>query len=316
MKFKDKFANACRREWKPLSTQRSYWHHAKNFIHWLGAKNEEALNQDHTENFKEYVSSLAGDVAPSTQDQAFHALRFLFEKVLDVRLGDLKGIARSARHEIMVDVPPLEIARQLCESVHGMPGLVLRCQLAGALRVSDALRIRVKDLDFKRKQIAIQQSKGGKSRMVPMSPNLVEELKHLLFERAKLHKVDLVNGFGWVHLPGRLEKKYPGQGTSLEWQWLYYSDRISTDPETGHKGRFHLLPAVIQKEMKAARERLKIEKHYTPHSLRHATAQFWEREGIPVSDIQRLLGHSDVETTQRYLLSGRSGLPKNLPTPI
>jgi integrase len=184
------------------------------------------------------------------------------------------------------------------------------------LRVSDVLRIRVKDLDFFRKQIAIQRSKGGKSRLVPMPESLIAELKALVAERTRVHENDLRAGLGWVHLPGKLDKKYPGQDHSLEWQFIFYSDRISTDPETGNIGRYHLLPAVIQRAMADARRKLKITAHYTPHCLRHATAQFWERELVPHSQIQLLLGHSDLKTTQRYLLSGRAGVPKGLPTPI
>jgi integrase len=317
MRFEEKFRRVCRADHKPLSTERSYWYHAKHFILWLGAKSEDDLRLDATENFREFLADEANrDISASTQDQAFNALRFLFEKVLDVRLGDLSGIPRAKRQEIMVDVPPLDIAKSIVESVAGRPGLVLRTQLGAALRVSDALRIRVKDLDFRRKQIAIQRSKGGKSRLVPMPASLIPALAALVQERSRIQQNDLRAGFGWVHLPGQLAKKYPGQDHSLEWQFIFFSERISTDPQTGNRGRYHILPAVIQRSMASAREKLGLRQHYTPHCLRHATAQFWEREGVPHSDIQRLLGHSDLRTTQRYLLSGRSGIPKGIPTPI
>ncbi len=317
MKFEEKFKRVCRADRKPTTTERSYWHVAKRFILWSGAQSEDELKLDATENFREFISDEANrDIAASTQNLAFNALRYMFEMVLDVRLGDLSGIKRAKRQEIMVDVPPLDVAKLIVNSVPGKHGLVLRTQLAGALRISDALRIRVKELDFRRRMIAIQRSKGGKSRLVPMAESLVPELEALVQERTRVHENDLRQGLGWVHLPGQLAKKYPGQDHSLEWQFIFFSERISTDPQTGNIGRYHILPAVVQRAMADARRKLKITKHYTPHCLRHATAQFWESERIEHSKIQVLLGHSDLKTTQRYLLSGRAGVPKGIPTPI
>ncbi len=317
MRFEEKFKRQCRADRLALTSERSYWQVARKFILWMGAKSEDELRRDATENFREFISEEANrNVSASTQGQAFHALRYLFERVLDLRLGELKGITRARRQEIMVDVPPLDVALNLVNSISGRNGLALRVQLASALRVSDVLRIRVKDLDFKRKQIAIQQSKGGKSRLVPMSEKLLLELEQLVTDRTRVHENDLRAGLGWVELPGRLANKYPGQDHSLAWQWVFYSDRISTDPISGNIGRLHIQPPVLQRAMADARKKFKITAHYTPHCLRHATAQFWEKSLVPHSDIQRLLGHSDLKTTQRYLLSGRAGVPKNLPTPI
>lgn len=317
MKFEEKFKRVCRAERFARTSERSYWHVTKRFILWLGAKSEDELRLDPTQNFREFITDEANrDIAAATQNIAFHALRFLFERVLHIRLGDLSGIARAKRQEIMVDVPPLALAKKIVESVPGKPGLVLRLQLGSALRVSDALRIRVKDLDFKRKQIAIQRSKGGKSRLAPMPEKLVPELESLVQERLRVHENDLRSGLGWVHLPGQLAVKYPGQDHAFNWQFIFFSDRISTDDASGNIGRYHILPAVIQRAMADARRKLKINAHYTPHCLRHATAQFWELALVPHSDIQRLLGHSDLKTTQRYLLSGRAGVPKSLPSPL
>lgn len=317
MRFEEKFKRQCRADHMALRSERSYWHVAKRFILWLGAQSEDELRLDATENFREFIADEANrDISASTQNIAFHALRYMFERVLDIRLGDLKGIKRVHRQEIMVDVPPLDVATKLVNSVPGRNGIALRTQLASALRVSDVLRIRVKDLDFRNKQIRIQQSKGGKSRIVPMSEQMMPELERLVADRTRVHENDLRAGLGWVETPGRLAIKYAGIDHSLAWQFVFYSDRISTDPKTGNIGRFHILPAVLQRALADARRKFNIRAHYTPHCLRHATAQFWERQQIEHSKIQVLLGHSDLKTTQRYLLSGRSGAPKGIPTPI
>lgn len=316
MKFKEKFLHVCRAEGKPWTTFKSYWGHARNFIGWMEAKSEDQLRQDAPARFREFLSDeLNRGVSRSTYRQERYALQMMFERVLAVPLGDLRDLPMPACHEIMVNVPPMDLALQIVQAMAGMPGTVGRTQLSGALRISDALRIRVKDLDFRRRQIAIQRSKGGTSRFVPMDESLAPELENLLRERTRIHQRDLAAGLGWVSLPGLLDKKYPGQEHSLEWQWLFFADRISTDPETGNRGRFHLLPSAVQRAFAAARHSIGVTTHYTPHCMRHATAQFWEACQVPHSDIQRLLGHKDLKTTQRYLASGRSGVPRGLPTP-
>ena len=316
MRFVEKFRHVCRAEGKPHTTFKSYWSVARQFVVWSGAKSEDDLRGNAPTRFREFLADeLNRGVSRSTYRQARYALQMMFERVLAVPLGDLSTLPWPPNHEVMVNVPPIDLALKMVQAMPGMTGTVGRTQLSGALRISDALRIRVKDLDFRRRQIAIQRSKGGTSRFVPMDESLAPELEALLHERERRHKLDLAAGLGWVSLPGLLEKKYPGQEHSLEWQWLFFAGGISTDPETGNRGRFHLLPSAVQRAFAHARLSLGVHTHYTPHCLRHATAQFWEACGVPHSDIQRLLGHKDLKTTQRYLSSGRAGVPQGLPTP-
>lgn len=316
MRFIEKFRHVCRAEGKPHTTFKSYWAIARQFVRWAEAKSEDDLKVDAPNRFREFLADeLNRGVSRSTYRQSRYALQMMFERVLTVPLGDLSNLPWPPNHEVMVNVPPIDLAFAIVQAMPGMSGTVGRTQLSGALRISDALRIRCKDLDFRRKMIAIQRSKGGTSRFVPMDESLAPELEALLRERERRHKLDLAAGLGWVSLPGLLEKKYKGQEYSLDWQWLFFAPNISTDPETGNRGRFHLLPAAVQRAFARARISLGIYTHYTPHCLRHATAQFWEASRVPHSDIQRLMGHKDLQTTQRYLSSGRSGVPRNLPTP-
>lgn len=315
-RFAEKFATICNNHQLRLSTQKSYWHWARNLIKWAGIKGESHLAENSTDLMTRYLSKLANDdVSEATQRQAFNALLFLFDKVVGVKLGPITEVTRATRQERFIDVPEPEQARRIVESIPGQTGLALRLIYGTAMRLNDCLRLRVKDLDFKHRQIAIQESKGGKSRLVPMPDSLVQELEVLVASRERIHEQDVAGGFGLVHMPHRLAVKYPKEEMSLAWQYVFASDRISKDPRTGKFGRHHLMAVTLQSAMRKARERLRFKRRYSVHSLRHCTAQFWEANRVPHSDIQRLLGHSNIETTARYLRSGKAGVPK-VPSPI
>jgi integrase len=322
--FKDDFQTIARAHHLSLSTERSYWHCARSHIKRLGAKSAQDLHRNPTEQFREHLTALAnlderieGDegVSASTQSLFFHALRFLYEKVLGLPLGDLSKIPRAVGHERIVEVPDDETAKRIVSSVPGVSGVALRLIYGTGSRLNDVLRLRVKDLDFQRRLIAIQQSKGDKARLVPMPASLIPELSALVRERERIHDSDLEDGFGWVHLPGQLAKKYPGGENSLGWQYLFPSSTRSKDPRTGKTGRHHIFDVTLQRAFVAARKKLRLRRRYTIHSLRHSAAQFWERSGVPRSQIQQLLGHAHSSTTDRYLVSGVKSVAR-LPTPL
>lgn len=316
LRFADTFATIANNHHLSLSTQRSYYGWARNLIKWAGIKSAAELADNPADLFTKYLSKLANDdMAKATQAQAWNALVFLFEKVVGVELGKISGVTRATRQERFIDVPEPEQAKRIVECVTGKTGLALRLIYGTAMRLNDCLRLRVKDLDLKRKEIAVQESKGGKARLVPMPQSLIPELDALIAERKRIHEQDLADGFGWVHMPHRLATKYPSEEKSLGWQYLFSSDRISKDPRTGKFGRHHLMDVTLQSAMKKSRERLRFKRRYSIHSLRHSCAQFWEKNGVSPSNIQQLLGHSDFSTTQRYLRSGKSGVPK-VPCPI
>lgn len=307
-----------------LKTERHYWHFVRRYIKWLGAKSAKELENEPTESLRSYLSNMAnkhsrneGDegVSASTQNGAFHAIRFLYEKVLGIKLGDLSGIPRATGHRRIVDVPEVETARRIVATVVGQNGVALRLILGTGARLNDALRLRVKDFDFRKRLIAIQESKGGKSRLVPMPVSLIGELSELISARKRLHDSDVAAGYGLVHMPGLLAKKYPGEESSLAWQYVFASASISKDPATGRMGRHHILDVTLQRSFAAARLKLRIKRRYTIHGLRHCAAQFWERSGLTRSQIQELLGHEHGNTTDRYLLSGKRSVA-SLPTPI
>ena len=322
--FKDDFKTIARAHHLALATERSYWGAARNYIKWIGAKSADDLCKEPTENFRKFLSEMANDgervegdegVSASTQNLHFHAVRFLLEKVMGCELGDLSKIPRATGHVRIVDVPDDDTAKRLVKNIPGQNGTALRTIYGTAGRLNDILRLRVKDLDFRKKLIAIQQSKGDKARLVPMPGGLISELSALVDERERVHNADLVSGYGWVHMPGRLAKKYPGEEKSLGWQYLFASPHVSQDPITKNWGRHHIFEVTLQRALIESRRKLRIKRRYTIHSLRHACAQFWERHDVPLSKIKDLLGHANIQTTMGYLQSGKKSVA-NVPTPI
>ena len=184
-----------------------------------------------------------------------------------------------------------------------MEGLALtaaQLMYGSGMRVMEVLRLRLKDVDFGRKEITIRQGKGAKDR-VTMLPALAELGLHEAIERAKaLHQVALAEGIDFVHMPNQLAKKYPSAGKQLPWQYIFASDRLSIDPLTGRRGRHHMDESLVRKPVKQAILAAKIYKHASCHTFRHSFATHLLERGQDIRTVQELLGHANVNTTMIY----------------
>lgn len=312
LKLKERFTNVCRTRHVSLATERSYWSIAVKFVAFTGAKSCDDLCDSAEDKFARFITHLARrGVSASTQNVNFNALIFLYQRVLGQTLGKLPQIERASRPSRLPNVPAThEDTLAIVESVNGDVGLALRLTYGAALRISDTLRIRLKDLDFKRGEILIRGSKGDKDRIVPMPRKLKAELSELVDRREREHEIDKRNGDAWVWLPNLYGTKNPKAHFDTQWQYLFGSQKITVDPQSGKRGRHHLMPETMQNAMREACRRLKLKKRVTPHGLRHAAAREIERRGTPVSEIQKLLGHAHVDTTMRYLGQGSGGKAK------
>lgn len=168
------------------------------------------------------------------------------------------------------------------------------------MRLTECLRLRVKDLNFERNVILIFESKGAKSRAVPFPQFLKEPLKKHLLKVKTLHEKDLKEGYGKVELPYALERKYPNANIDWRWQYVFPSAQKSVDPRSGITRRHHLYDNIMQTAMSRAIRATNIQKRVSCHTLRHSFATHLLDSGTDIRTVQTLLGHKDVKTTMIY----------------
>jgi integron integrase len=258
-----------------------------------------------------FLSGLAidGKVSASTQNQALAALLFLYQQILGRELEWLGDLVHAKRPKQIPVVLGRQEVRDLLARLEGCVWLVCSLLYGAGLRLLEALRLRVKDIDLDRREIIVRRGKGGKDRRTVLPSVLVEPLRAHLVAAKKMHDADLVAGAGAVTLPDALARKYPNASREWSWQWVFPATRPYTDRDTGEKRRHHLHETVIQRAVHQAAIATGITKPATPHALRHSFATHLLEDGYDIRTIQELLGHRDLSTTMIYThVLNRGGL--------
>ncbi|MCT0231205.1 integron integrase [Synechococcus sp. CS-1324] len=248
-----------------------------------------------------FLSDLAvgQQVSASTQNQALAALLFLYRELLKQDL-ELEGVVRARTRQRLPVVLSREEVRAVREQLDGTPSLVVGLLYGSGLRLMEALRLRVKDVDVTRRELLVRDGKGGKDRVTLLPQSLITALEQQLGTVKRLHQRDLEAGWGRVMLPGALSRKYPRADQEWAWQWVFPQARRWRDPANGHEGRHHLDPSVIQKAVKQAMAVAGVSKAASCHTFRHSFAPHLLEGGQDIRTIQELLGHRDVSTTMIY----------------
>lgn len=255
---------------------------------------EEAVNA--------FLSDLAVEekVASSTQNQALAAVLFLYQHVMGSPLDRIDGIVRAKRPKRIPVVLSRDEARIILDSLEGTPGLVCMLLYGCGLRVNEALSLRVKDLDFDRREVTVRDGKGNVDRVTMLPMMLSDPLKRHLRTVRVQHEDDVRRGLGRVPLPQALGRKYPNADREWGWQWVFPASSHYVDRESAVKHRFHLHETVIQKAVRSAVVRSGMAKHATAHTFRHSFATHLLEDHYDIRTVQELLGHKDVRTTQVY----------------
>jgi integron integrase len=282
-----------------IRTEQAYCDWIKRFVIFHGKRHPSELGAAHVEAF---LTSLAveGRVAASTQNQAKSALLFLYKEVLGAELPWLDRIQKAkAPVRLPVVLTRAEVGRVLArlQGVHRLIGGLL---YGMGLRIMEGMRLRVKDVEFSRREILVRDGKGSKDRVTMLPLRVIGPLREQVEHARELHRSDLAEGFGAVWLPFALDRKYSGAAHEWGWQYVFPAGARSIDPRDGVERRHHLADQAFQRAMKNAVRGAGLAKPATPHTLRHSFATHLLESGYDIRTVQELLGHSDVSTTMIY----------------
>ena len=255
------------------STEQAYVHWVRRYILFHAKRHPKEMGGPEIERFLTHLA-VEGQVSASTQTQALCALLFLYKYVLQIELPSLDAVRAKRPKRLPVVLSRKEI-RELLEQVqgaHGMHRTMASLMYGSGLRLMECCRLRVKDIEFQRRQLRICEAKGDKDRAVPLPESLIPRLKQQLTSRTELHNLDLASGVARVDLPNAFQRKSPQAAQALAWQFVFASGKLSRCPRTGRPGRHHLHESTLGDAIRSAAYRAGLSKRVTSHALRHSFA--------------------------------------------
>lgn len=292
-----------------IRTEQAYLHWIKRFILFHDKRHPSSMGKTEVETF---LTSLAVErnVAAATQAQALSAILFLYQEVLGQVLPWLDEVTRAKKPVRLPTVLTVAEAQALMAAVEDPEmALVIRLLYGTGMLVLEGMRLRVKDVDFARREIVVREGKGNKDRVTMLPMSLVEPLRAKVKLRLTQHQEDVAQGRGSVYLPHALAVKYPNAANAPGWQYIFAAPTFSTDPRSGETRRHHLDEKRVQRAVRQAAVRAGLMKQVSPHTLRHSFATHLLESGSDIRTVQELLGHKDVSTTMIYThVLNRGGL--------
>ena len=301
-KLLDQVREKIRYKHYSLSTEKTYISWIKHYIIFHGKRHPAEMGAVEVERFLSY---LANDrhVSSATQNQALSAILFLYREVLASELPWMDGFERSKKPKrLPVVLTPLEVQALLREAAAAPEpiGLIIRLLYGTGMRLMEAVRLRVKDVELTRNEIIVRDGKGGKDRVTMLPGSLLEAMRRQLAICREWHDEDIRAGKAHVWLPDALAVKYPNASREWGWQYVFAARKYSMDPRSQVERRHHIDEKQVQRYVKKAALAAGIAKPTSPHTLRHSFATHILQAGYDIRAVQELLGHSDVSTTMVY----------------
>ena len=299
MQILDQVRDAIRTRHYSLRTEDAYLYWVKRFLFFHGGRNPALFDGSHVNAFLTYLA-VTEQVAPSTQNQALNGILFFYRHILNKSFPDDMEFTRAKQHKRLPVVLTHNEVQRLFQQLEGQHWLMAALLYGSGLRLMECLRLRVKDVELERCAIVVRDGKGGKDRVVTLDEGLVPHLRLHLTRVRQQHVQDLAQGGGAVFLPHALERKFPNAHREWQWQYLFPAAQLSIDPRTGIKRRHHYHEASLQKAVREAVIKARIDKPATCHTLRHSFATHLLERGYDIRTVQEQLGHKDLKTTQIY----------------
>ncbi|NKB16867.1 MAG: integron integrase [Pseudanabaena sp. CRU_2_10] len=298
-KLLDRVREALRLKHYSYCTEKTYVQWIRRYILFHNKRHPSEMGVPEIEAFLTHLA-VEGQVAASTQNQAFNAILFLYREVLKQELEGRIDAIRAKRPQHLPVVLSPEETRTIIKNLSGVYRLLIQILYGSGLRLRECLELRVKDVDFQQSQLIVRQGKGGKDRVTPLPQTVVAPLQEQLLRVKRIHQHDLEQGYGSTPLPFALARKYPNADRAWIWQYVFPSQSLCQDPRTGMTRRYHLHESSLQKSLKQAVRASGIPKKVTCHTFRHSFATHLLQNGYDIRTVQELLGHKDVKTTMIY----------------
>jgi integron integrase len=298
-KLLDQVRGKIRLKHYSIRTEQAYTDWIKRFILHFGKKHPRDMGAAEVEQFLTHLA-VNGRVSASTQNQARCALLFLYKEVLAIELPWLDNVEQAKVPKRLPVVLNRDEIQAILSRLTGTHWLIASLLYGTGMRIMECLRLRVQDVDVKRREILIRDGKGFKDRVTMLPVSLAASLQAHLVKVRDLHESDLAQGFGAVYMPYALERKYPNAAKEWLWQYVFPAAKLSTDPRTRAVRRHHVQEQAIQRAVKQAVRDADLTKEATPHTFRHSFATHLLEGGYDIRTVQELLGHADVSTTMIY----------------
>jgi integron integrase len=282
-----------------LRTEQSYTHWIKRFILFHGKRHPREMGKNEIAAFLAHLA-VQKDVSASTQNQALSAILFLYKKVLNIEPDWIEGVVRAKRPKRLPVVLKRDVVMKLLNQLSGTQKLLAFLIYGSGLRLMEAARLRVKDVDFDYGQLIIRAGKGDKDRVTILPDSLREPLKKQLELARRYFELDRQEASPGVELPHAIERKYPNAGKEWPWFWVFPAKNRSTDPRTQIVRRHHVYEKTLQRSIKQAARNLGLPAPVSVHTLRHCFATHLLENGYDIRTLQELLGHKDLNTTMIY----------------
>ena len=298
-KILEQVRQTCRRRHLSLRTESAYVNWIKRFILYSGRLHPAELNEDHVRRFLSYLA-VQRRVSASTQNQALNAIVFLYKRVLRCDIGDFSTTERANRSKHLPVVLTVAEVERVLSQLSGIPLLVASLLYGSGLRITECIRLRVKDIDLSYQCIMVRDGKGNKDRVTILLEGLQAAITRQLERIKLLHEDDLSAGYGEADMPYALDRKYPHAGHEYRWQYVFPSAIRSKNKITGRICRHHMSTQTIQKAVKKAVHTSGLMKRASCHTFRHSFATHLLEQGYDIRTVQELLSHKDVRTTMIY----------------
>ena len=282
-----------------IRTEKSYVDWIKRYILFHGKRHPKDMGRPEVEAFLTHLAT-ERNVAANTQNLALAAILFLYKEVLGQELPWLQEVVRAKKPQRLPVVLTVAEIEALLKRLDGETSLIVHLLYGTGMRLMEAVRLRVKDVELERKQVVVRDGKGGRDRVTVLPATLVEPMAQHLALRREVFKQDAATGRESVWMPDALAVKYPNAPTEWAWQYVFVAQGFSTDPRSGTVRKHHVDEKRIQRAVKQAAGRAGIVRPVSPHVLRHSFATHLLESGYDIRTVQELLGHSDVSTTMIY----------------